>query len=71
MTQNIERQIENKKCVSQINYLWTTAIAGNSVGVDFCIIKVPQILAEELMETLDCNKNHRLQHPFEKKTEGF
>lgn len=49
----------NKKCVSQMNNLWPSAIVGNSVGVDFSVIK-----------TLDCNKYHRLQHP-SKTTEVF
>lgn len=53
-----------------MNYLWTSAAVGNSMGMDFCIIQVPQNLTEELIKTMDCNKDQRLQRPF-KKTEGF
>lgn len=60
LRQNIKRQT---KCV-------IVAIVRNRACVGFCIIQVPQNLAEELIEISDCNKDHRLQHLW-KKTGGF
>ena len=44
-------------------YVWTSAIVGNRT---FSHHRVPQNPAEEVIETLDCNKNHRLQHVVDK-----
>lgn len=46
---NIDKQV----CQSWIPW------RGNSVDVDFCIIQELPNLTEELIKTLDCNKDHR------------